>query len=122
MNAPPPPMKSPLPEPGAPLGHFVSSAPFDPLSIEAMTDEQSRVYQASQVRLMWWKFKRHKLAVASAIFLAALYLMIFFSEVIAPYNLHTRNMDFIYSPPQRVRLFHDGSFVGPFVYGRTMTL
>ena len=30
-------------------------------------------------------------------------------------------MDFIHSPPQRVHLFHDGSFVGPFVYGRTMT-
>lgn len=122
MNSPLPPTKSPLPSPGAPLAHFVSAAPFDPLSVEAMTEEQSRVYQASQLRLMWWKFKRHRLAMASAIFLAALYAMILVCEVLAPYNLHTRNMDFIYTPPQRVRLFHDGSFVGPFVYGRTMTL
>jgi len=122
MNSPLPPTKSPLPSPGAPLAHFVSAAPFDPLSVEAMTEEQSRVYQASQLRLMWWKFKRHRLAMASAIFLAALYAMILICEVLAPYNLHTRNMDFIYTPPQRVRLFHDGSFVGPFVYGRTMTL
>ena len=30
------------------------------------------------------------------------------SEFLAPYNLHTRNIDFIYAPPQRVHLFHDG--------------
>nr|WP_234886908.1 ABC transporter permease [Sinorhizobium terangae] len=87
-----------------------------------MTEEQVRVNQASQLRLMWWKFKRHKVALASGIFLAALYFMILFCEFLAPYNLHTRNVDFIYAPPQTVRLFHEGSFVGPFVYGRTMTL
>jgi peptide/nickel transport system permease protein len=87
-----------------------------------MTDEQMRVYQASQLRLMWWKFKRHRLALASGIFLAALYLMIVFCEFLAPYNLHTRNVDFIHTPPQPVHLFHEGQFVGPFVYGRQMHL
>ncbi len=115
-------MNSPLPSPGGNLGHYVSTAPFDPLSVEAMTEEQSQVYQASQLRLMWWKFRRHKLAVASGIFLAALYAMILVCEFLAPYNLHTRNMDFIYAPPQRVHFFNDGQFVGPFVYGRKMTL
>lgn len=115
-------MTSFLPAPGEPLPHYVSTAPFDPYSIEAMTDEQVRVNQASQLRLMWWKFRRHRLALFSGVFLAALYLMIVFSEVLAPYNLHTRNMDYIYAPPQQVRLFHEGKFVGPFVYGRTMTL
>lgn len=115
-------MNSPLPSPGAELAHYVSTAPFDPYSVEVMTDEQSRVYQASQLKLMWWKFRRHKLAVASGIFLAALYAMILICEFLAPYNLHTRNMDFIYAPPQRVHFFHDGQFVGPFVYGRQMRL
>ena len=44
--------------------------------------------------------------------------MILICEFLAPYNLHTRNVDFIYAPPQAVHLFHDGQFVGPFVYGR----
>jgi peptide/nickel transport system permease protein len=113
---------SSLPAPGAPLDHYVSDAPFDPYSVEAMTPAQAKVYQASQRRLMWWKFKRHKVALWSAIFLAALYFMILICEFVAPYNLHTRNVDFIYSPPQDVHLFHEGSFVGPFVYGRKMTL
>ncbi|PBC10517.1 ABC transporter permease [Mesorhizobium sp. WSM3859] len=114
--------QSPLPAPGAPLQHYVSIAPFDLQSVEAMTPEQSKVFQASQLRLMWWKFRRHRLALISGIFLAALYLGILICEFLAPYNLHTRNMDYIYSPPQWVHLFHDGQFVGPFVYGRQMTL
>ena len=111
-------MTAPLPSPGAPLQHYVSTAPFDPMSVEVMTDEQAKIHLASQTRLMWWKFKRHKLALASGIFLLLLYGMIIIAEFLAPYNLHTRNVDFIHSPPQRVHLFHDGKFVGPFVYGR----
>lgn len=114
--------QSPLPAPGAPLQHYVSVAPFDLQSVEAMTPEQSKVYQASQLRLMWWKFRKHRLAVVSGIFLAALYFGILICEFLAPYNLHTRNMDYIYSPPQRVHLFHNGQLVGPFVYGRQMKL
>jgi len=111
-----------LPESGAPLAHYVSTAPFDPHSVDVMTEEQSRVYQASQTRLMWWKFKKHRLALYSLYFLGFLYAIITIVEFLAPYNLHTRNVDFIHSPPQRVHIFHDGNFVGPFVYGRTMTL
>jgi peptide/nickel transport system permease protein len=115
-------MTASLPPPGAPLDHFVSSAPFDPMSVEAISDAQARVYQASQLRLMWWKFKRHKLALYSAVFLALLYAMILICEFVAPYDLHTRNVDFIHAPPQSIHLFDNGSFVGPFVYGRTMSL
>jgi peptide/nickel transport system permease protein len=111
-----------LPEPGAPLPHYVSDAPFDPHSVEVMSDDQARVYQASQMRLMWWKFKKHRIAVASGVFLLILYAMITIVEFLAPYNLHTRNVDFIHSPPQRVHLFDNGNFVGPFVYGQKMTL
>ncbi|SOC35554.1 peptide/nickel transport system permease protein [Rhizobium subbaraonis] len=111
-----------LPPSGAPLNHYVSTAPFDPHSVEAMTAGQAKIFQASQLRLMWWKFKKHRVALASGIFLLVLYMMIVIAEFLAPYNLHTRNMDFIHAPPQRVRLFHEGQLVGPFVYGRTMTL
>lgn len=113
---------SPLPPPGAPMPHYVSTAPFDPMATEGMTSAQSRIHLASQKQLMWWKFKQHRLALASGIFLLALYSMIIVVEFIAPYGLHTKNVDFIHSPPQRVHFFHDGKFVGPFVYGRSMSL
>jgi len=98
--------------------HFVSREPFDPHSIETLTPAQEKYYMASQWKLMWWKLRRHRLAVICGVILALNYATIMFSEVIAPYNLHTRNTEFIYSPPQSVHLFHDGEFIGPFVYGR----
>jgi len=104
------------------IEHFVSSEPFDPSSIEALTPAQEKYYMASQWMLMWWKLKRHRLAVIFGIILALNYVSVLFSEVIAPYDLHTRNTDFIYSPPQSVHLFHDGEFIGPFVYGRDYQL
>ena len=113
---------SPLPAPGQPLSHYVSTSPFDPTSIDTMTDAHVRISLASQWRLMWWKFKRHRLAFVSGIFLAVLYFMILICEFLAPYNLHTRNVDFIHAPPQAVHLFHEGSYMGPFVDGRDMKL
>jgi peptide/nickel transport system permease protein len=100
--------------------HFVSSAPFDPYLVEVDNDQASG--HASQLRLTWWRFRRHKLALISGILLLSAYLMIVIVEFLAPYNVHTRNVDNIYAPPQEVRFFHDGAFVGPFVYGRDMTL
>jgi peptide/nickel transport system permease protein len=99
------------------IEHFVATAPFDPYSIEQLTPEQERYYLASQWRMMWWRLKRHRLAVVSGVILMVMYLSITMSEVLAPYDLQTRNTDFIYAPPQGVHLFHAGQFVGPFVYG-----
>ena len=72
---------------------------------------------ASQWALMWFKLKRHRLAVISGAILAAFYASILISEFLAPYDLHTRDSGFIYAPPQVIHLFDEGRFVGPFVYG-----
>ncbi len=104
------------------IEHFVSSEPFDPGSIETLTAAQEKYYLASQWRLMWWKLKRHRLAWIFGIILALNYATVVISEIISPYNLHTRNTEFIYSPPQLVHLFHQGEFIGPFVYGRDYEL
>jgi len=99
------------------LEHFVNRAPFDPNAATELTAEQERYYLASQWQLMWWKFRRHKPAVFCGIFLLVLYLSITVSEVLAPYDILARFTQHLYAPPQSVHLFHDGEFVGPFVYG-----
>jgi len=102
---------------GEKLDHFVSQAPFDPYAVEGMSEEQERYYQAPAWKLIWWRFKKHKLALYSLYFLTALYASIFVVEIIAPYGLETRDTSRIYAPPQSLHLFHEGEFVGPFVYG-----
>ena len=98
------------------LPHFVSQAPFDPYTVEQITPDQERYYMASQWRMMWWRFKRHKLAVGAGLVVLLSYLTILVTEFLAPYELHTRNTDFIFAPPQIVHFIHDGDFKGPFVY------
>jgi peptide/nickel transport system permease protein len=106
-----------LPGAGERLPHYVAPEPFDAYSIEELTPEQERFYLASQWRILWWRFKRHRLALVSAVILALMYLSILVSEVLAPYHLHSRHTEFIHAPPQPLRLFHEGRLVGPFVYG-----
>jgi peptide/nickel transport system permease protein len=106
-----------LPQNATRLAHTVTDAPFDPEAIYQYTDAQKALFEASQLRLMWWKFRRHKPALISAIFLGLLYLSILVSEFLAPYNLHSRHSGSIYAPPQAVHLFHDGQLRAPFVYG-----
>ncbi len=99
------------------IEHFVSDEPFDPYSVEQLTPEQERYYLASQWQLMWWKLKRHRVAMFSGIVLLIMYGSILISEFLSPYNLHSQHTEYIYAPPQSVYLFHEGAFVGPFVYG-----
>jgi len=100
-----------------PIPHYISSEPFDPYSVERVAEGQERYYLASQWKLMWWRFLRHRAAVVSGIFLGILYATILISEFIAPYYQDTKDIRSILTPPQTVHLFHDGQFVGPFVYG-----
>jgi len=104
------------------LPHYVRREPFDAYDGEKSDPALERYYMATQWRLMWWKLKRHKLALWSGVFLLVMYASILVSEMIAPYAIGTRNTDFIYAPPQRVHLFHEGKFVGPFVYGLDYSL
>jgi len=100
----------------ADVPHVVNTAPFDPHAVMELTPEQERYYTASQWKLMWWRFRRHRLAVVSGAFLLLAYLSIAGSEIIAPYELHHRHTDFLYAPPQAIHFFHDGAWIGPYVH------
>lgn len=99
-----------------PLPHVVSDEPFVPEADSAMSEEMQRYYMASQWTMMWWKLRRHRLAVISAIVLAIFYLVCLVCEMIAPYALETRNNAYIFAAPMDVHWVHEGEFIGPFVY------
>ena len=96
--------------------HFVSTAPFNPDSIETVSSERERFYMASQWRMIWLRLRHHRLAVIAGAVLALMYGAVLIVEFLAPYGLNSRHVDHIYVPPQSVHFFHDGQFVGPFVY------
>lgn len=79
---------------------------------------EEKIYVASQWQLMWWRFRKHKLALISAVVLGILYTVIIFAEFMAPYDPRANHAKYIYAPPQKVR-FRDaeGRFhAAPFTY------
>ena len=100
-----------------PLAHYVSDEAFDPEATVAPGSAPSEKYlNASQGRIIWWRFKRHRIAYLTLWFLGLSYASILVTEFLAPYELHSRHTGFIFAPPQAVHLFHEGRLVGPFVY------
>ena len=79
------------------------------------TDES--YYVASQWQMMWWKFRRHRLALVAGPALACIYLVALCADFIAPYGVSTRFPDYLSAPPNRIRLLGAGESGGPFVYG-----
>jgi peptide/nickel transport system permease protein len=84
----------------------------------AMDANEDRIYVASQWRLMWLHFKRHRLALAGGVVVLLLYLLALFAGFLAPYGKYQRFPGFIHVPPQKIH-FHDGDrlHLRPFVYG-----
>ncbi|AGC67895.1 oligopeptide transport system permease protein AppC [Thermoclostridium stercorarium subsp. stercorarium DSM 8532] len=84
-----------------------------------MTKEEE-YYLASQWTLMRRKFKKHKLATVSLWVLGFMYFVALFGNFIAPYDLVSYNSKIVNAPPTKVHLFHEGKYIGPFVYGIKM--
>jgi peptide/nickel transport system permease protein len=78
---------------------------------------------ASQYQLMWWKFRKHRLALVGGSILAVFFLAVFFCEFLSPYYVSTRYSELIYAPPQRLRFVDENGFrLRPFVYGYKVAL
>lgn len=71
---------------------------------------------ASQWRLMWWKFRKHRLAVIGGIVVLVFYFIAIFADFFAPVSPTTYIADYAYAPPQTISLFYDGQFL-PHVSG-----
>ncbi|MGQ9555572.1 MAG: ABC transporter permease [Anaerolineae bacterium] len=88
------------------------------LTTEAATEETARIFVASQWKLVYWRFRKHKLAVISSFVLASLYLIAIFAEFVAPYDPNKQNTKLLFVPPVKIRFVDQGHFsLRPFMYG-----
>lgn len=84
---------------------------------------KTRIEYASQWRLMWIKFRRHRTAMVCGVLILLLYLTAIFAEFVAPYDPGYRHEDYVYAPPMRIHFVsEDGFQLRPFVYGYTSRL
>ena len=70
--------------------------------------EQNRIFVASQWQLMWWRFRKHKVAVASGGVVIAFYLVVLGADFLAYADPNASEAQRSLMPPQGVRLFDDG--------------
>jgi peptide/nickel transport system permease protein len=90
---------------------------IDPTSPSEQDDAgHVKVEVASQWQLMWWKFRRHKLAMIGGAVVLAYYLAALFAGFFAPMHFTTYNEQYVYAPPQQIHLFQGKKF-GLHVFG-----
>jgi peptide/nickel transport system permease protein len=85
-------------------------------------EADSRVEVAGQWQLMWWRFRKHKLALVSAVVTLLLYLVALFAEPFAPFTTERYLPEYPYASPQRIRFLEQtpqGVRWNPHVYGYT---
>ena len=82
-----------------------------------MTQYSTEYIIESQNKLVWNRFKKHKVAYFSLILLIFLYLIALFADFIAPYNPNRQFNKNLFSPPHIIHLFHNGNIVYPFIFG-----
>ncbi len=103
-----------LSQPNAAIG-----APVPP-AVEIVAKDELSVEVASQWQLMWWKFRKNKLAVIGGIVVFLFYFAAIFADFFAPVSTDTYIADYSYAPPQSINFVHDGQFA-PYVNGYSFT-
>lgn len=88
---------------------------------EVLDATEEKIFYASQWRLMWWKFRKHKVAMIAGVIIIFMYICAIFAPLIAPYGQTERHRGYTYVPPQRVRFRDENGFsLRPFVHPLTV--
>ncbi len=85
---------------------------------EQETVAAQRIFVATQWQLMWWRFRKHKLAMAAAIILILFYLAVIFADFLAYADPHKSEAQRSLLSPQPIHWF-DGDSFRPHVFGLT---
>ena len=83
-----------------------------------MTEE---LKSASQWRLIWRRFKRHRVGMVGGITILVLVFLTLFASFISPYHYATSFKRYPLAPPTRIHFFDENGFRGPFVYAIVRT-
>jgi len=74
-------------------------------------EKDAQIFVASQWQLMWWRFRKHKVAMLAAIITLFIYVIAIVPDFFAPFPSARTATNYTYAPPQRLHFFQeiDGS-------------
>jgi peptide/nickel transport system permease protein len=85
-----------------------------------IADEEEKIYVAPYWKLMWWRFRKHKMALVSVGLLAIFYVVGIWCEFVAPYDPGQYFVKYKLAPPSKIRIRDaEGNMQWPFVYQAT---
>lgn len=100
--------------PGAPDAELASTT-----ELVSASQAEDRVSVAPNWKLVWWRFRKNKLAVASAIVLIIFYLIVLVPDFFATQDPQMTTARLAFIPPQRIAFFNHGYFMSvPAVIGQ----
>src|ERR1700687_1973555 len=81
-----------------------------------ITEAEKRISVAPQWQLMWWRFRKHKLALLSTAVVALFYLVVVFADCLAYSDPHASEAQRSLIAPQAVHLLDEGR-LSPYMEG-----
>jgi peptide/nickel transport system permease protein len=92
-----------------------------PASTPIPKEAEIKYYTASQFQLMWWKFRKHKLALIGSAILGIFAFIALFAEFLSPYTSTVRTPSYLHGRPQVLHFIDaEGNFhLRPFTYALT---
>ena len=89
---------------------------------EGANRTEERIYVARPIQLMWWRFRKHKLAMIASVVMIFMYLCAIFAEFLAPYEPNHYDGRYTYAPPTAIYFLDESGFqLRPFIYGVKLT-
>lgn len=89
-----------------------------PPEVSRQEDVAERISVATQWQLMWWRFRKHRLAMVAAVLILFFYVVVLLADFVAYSDPHTSDAQLSLLPPQPIHWFDDGTFQ-PHVFGLT---
>ncbi|MFN8440746.1 MAG: ABC transporter permease [Caldilineaceae bacterium] len=81
-------------------------------------DAADRISVATQWQLMWWRFRKHRLAMLSAIIILLFYIVVIFADFFAYTDPTKDNANLLLLTPQPIH-WYDGDTFSPHVFAVT---
>jgi peptide/nickel transport system permease protein len=93
------------------------------LSSKPATGGEERRFYATQWQLMWWQYRKNRLALIGMVVLGALYLIALSADVLAPNDINKRFPGYERGRPTPIRIYSpEGGLQRPFIYNLVRTV
>jgi peptide/nickel transport system permease protein len=81
-----------------------------PVEATIAPEQGDRIFVASQWQLMWWRFRKHRLAMIGAVAIIIFYLVVIGADFVSYSDPEVTEANYSQMPPQPIRLFDQGAF------------